>query len=150
MGTTEAAGESWWATSGGGRSADLDWGGGGGRRLWIGNAGVQSCRDEQAMPPRVKDPQGSCSCDGSVGDVWQTGRCSPCWDSDAASICCGKEGPELEDSLSIESHPDPNLCHRLWLVGWWPDEYDHKYKLPLRAGCQIRTPQSYSVFGHFI
>lgn len=37
-----------------------------------------------------------------------------------------------------------------WLVGWWPDEYDHKYKLSLRAGCQIRTPHSYSVFWHFI
>lgn len=96
--------------------------GGGRRRLWIAvDAGVQSCWDEQAMPPQVKAPHGSCSCDGREGDVWQTGRCSPCWDSDAASICCGKEGPELEDSLLIEPHPDPNLCHRLWLVGGQPN-----------------------------
>lgn len=74
------------------------------RRLPSGlNTRVWSCRDEEQRL-RVKWKggariPGSCSCDWRLGDVWETGRCSPHGVSDAASICCGKNGTELEEFI---------------------------------------------------
>lgn len=48
------------------------------------------------------------------------------------SICCGKEAVELEDGQSISSHPDGRLCRGLSVGD--QEEYDHKYKLPVRVG----------------
>lgn len=79
-------------------------------------------------------------------DEWRMGRCSSCGDSNSYRSAVVKREPSWQ--TVNRSALIPTL---IFVMGcdWHLEEYDHKYKLPLRVGWWggwIRTPLRYSVF----